>query len=69
MIRPLSRLTLLTLLCTATALAQPATAQWPTHDGAYDIANFHFKDGETIEKLHLHYLTLGKPHRDAAGHT
>jgi homoserine O-acetyltransferase/O-succinyltransferase len=69
MIRPLSRLTLLTLLCTATTLAQPAATQWPTHDGAYDIANFHFKDGETIPKLHLHYLTLGTPHRNAAGHT
>ncbi len=54
---------------TTGAIAQPAATQWPTHDSAYDIANFHFKDGETIEKLHLHYLTLGKPHTDAAGHT
>jgi homoserine O-acetyltransferase/O-succinyltransferase len=65
------RLILLALLSTATvaAGAQAAPSKWPTQDGTYDIANFHFKDGETIEKLHLHYLTLGKPHRDAAGHT
>jgi len=49
--------------------AQPAPAHWTTHSGAYDIANFHFKDGETIEKLHLHYLTLGTPQRGADGHT
>ncbi len=47
----------------------PATVQWPTADGSFDIPNFHFKDGETIAKLHLHYLTLGTPHKDAAGHT
>src|SRR5271170_4929318 len=68
----ISRLTLLALLATATvaANAQAAPAsQWPTQDGAYDIANFQFKAGETIEKLHLHYITLGTPHKDAAGHT
>src|SRR6201991_3382351 len=63
------------LLLTLFALSSFASAQartqskWPTQDGSFDIANFHFKDGETIEKLHLHYITLGKPHRDAAGHT
>ncbi|WP_263381760.1 alpha/beta fold hydrolase [Granulicella arctica] len=56
-----------------TPLAQPghtvAPIKWPTQDGAYDIPGFHFKDGETIAKLHLHYLTLGTPHRDTAGLT
>jgi homoserine O-acetyltransferase len=67
----ITRLILLALLATATAAAnaQATPSKWPTQDGAYDIANFHFKDGETIEKLHLHYLTLGHPHKDAAGHT
>ncbi|MDB5482227.1 MAG: Homoserine O-acetyltransferase [Caulobacteraceae bacterium] len=41
---------------------------WPTHDGVFDIANFKFKDGNTLPVLHLHYLTLGSPHRDAQGH-
>jgi homoserine O-acetyltransferase len=67
----ITRLILLALLATATAAAnaQPTPSKWPTQDGAYDIANFRFKDGETIEKLHLHYITLGKPHRGADGHT
>ena len=41
---------------------------WPAVDGTYTISHFQFKDGETIDALRLHYLTLGKPHRDAAGH-
>jgi homoserine O-acetyltransferase/O-succinyltransferase len=67
----ITRLILLSLLATvsASANAQAPASKWPTQDGAYDIANFHFKNGETIEKLHLHYITLGTPHRDAAGHT
>lgn len=43
------------------------TSQWPTHDGTFEIPNFHFKDGETLPTLHLHYLTLGSPHRNAQG--
>lgn len=67
----IARLILLSFLSTAivAANAQATPSKWPTQDGAYDIANFHFKDGETIKKLHLHYLTLGKPHRGADGHT
>ncbi len=42
---------------------------WPTTNAAYDIPNFRFGTGETLPTLHLHYLTLGTPHRDAAGHT
>ena len=43
----------------------------PTYDGVpgdYTAANFHFGSGETLPALHLHYLTLGAPHRNAAGH-
>jgi homoserine O-acetyltransferase/O-succinyltransferase len=46
----------------------PATTHWPTKDGTYTIANFRFGTGETLPELRLHYLTLGTPHRDAAGH-
>ena len=45
-----------------------STVTWPTADGTYAIDHFQFKDGETIDHLRLHYLTLGQPHRDAAGH-
>ena len=50
--------------------ARPARSDhWPIQDGNYVISNFHFGSGESIPELKLHYLTLGKPHRDAAGHT
>jgi homoserine O-acetyltransferase len=50
------------------ALSQGDTPKWPTKDGTYTVDHFQFKDGETIEHLRLHYLTLGEPHRNAAGH-
>jgi homoserine O-acetyltransferase len=56
----------LTLLSITPVAAAPTV--WPTHDGAFDIPNYTFKDGGTLPVLHLHYLTLGSPHRDAAGH-
>src|SRR5216684_1297080 len=40
----------------------PATA-----DGDYIAKNFTFRDGEAMAELRLHYATLGKPARDAAG--
>src|SRR5664279_5206024 len=47
---------------------QPHT-EWPVQSGNYVIPNFHFGSGETIPELKLHYLTLGKAHRDSTGHT
>jgi homoserine O-acetyltransferase len=49
-------------------VAAAAAVQWPTADGVYTIANFKFGSGESLAQLRLHYLTLGAPHRDAAGH-
>jgi len=43
--------------------------EWPAKDGTYVIQNFRFGTGESLPALKLHYLTLGEPHRDAAGHT
>ncbi len=51
------------------ATANQPASHWPTHEAAFDIPNFHFRSGETLPKLHLHYLTLGTPHRNAAGRT
>ena len=53
----------------AGVVSRAQTSHWPTEDGNYTIKNFHFGTGESIPELKLHYLTLGKPHRDAAGHT
>lgn len=67
----LSALVLLTAALTALAQAPgpsyPPT-HWPIHDGSYVIHDFHFESGETLPELKLHYLTLGRLHRDAAGH-
>jgi homoserine O-acetyltransferase/O-succinyltransferase len=67
MMRSFSLLMLAVVLASAAAHAQ--TSHWPTQDGNYVIKNFRFASGESIPELKLHYLTLGKPHRDAAGHT
>jgi homoserine O-acetyltransferase len=38
-------------------------------EGDFVIRNFQFVSGETLPELRLHYLTLGRPIRDARGHT
>jgi homoserine O-acetyltransferase len=45
------------------------SAHWPTQDGVFTLTNFQFGSGETLPQLRLHYLTLGKLHRDQNGHT
>jgi homoserine O-acetyltransferase len=66
-----SRFALAALLASAVCCAQTnqTPKHWATQDGNYIISNFHFGSGESIPELKLHYLTLGTPHRDAAGHT
>jgi homoserine O-acetyltransferase len=55
----------LVIAATATATAAP----WPTPaDDTYVVKQFTFADGETLPNLRLHYVTLGAPHRNAAGH-
>jgi len=63
-------LLLFTLLATlAAAQTSKVHTQWPIKDGTYIIKDFRFGTGESLPELKLHYLTLGQPHRDAAGHT
>lgn len=71
MISRCPRLILLTILTIVAAEAQTrqAPTRWPTQDGTYTIKNFRFGTAESLPELKLHYLTLGKPHRDANGHT
>jgi homoserine O-acetyltransferase/O-succinyltransferase len=59
---------LLTIAAASAQNVQTGTP-WPVKDGNYVIRNFHFGSGESIPELRLHYLTLGQPHRDTAGHT
>lgn len=44
-------------------------SKWQTVDGTLRLPNFKFGSGETLPELKLHYITLGQPHRNAAGHT
>ena len=63
-------LTVAILLAQAVAAAaapQAAKAQPTPGDAVVAIQNFVFGDGETLASLKLHYLTLGKPRRDASG--
>ncbi len=47
--------------------AQPAQAPLAVQEGDYVIRDFHFRSGETLPELRMHYRALGKPARDAAG--
>jgi len=47
--------------------AAPTAVTWPTQEGDVSLANFKFRSGETVPRLNMHYTTLGKPHRNAAG--
>jgi homoserine O-acetyltransferase/O-succinyltransferase len=59
----------LVLVAACIAPAPLRAATWPTPaDGTYVVPQFRFADGETMTNLRLHYVTLGTPHRDAAGH-
>jgi homoserine O-acetyltransferase/O-succinyltransferase len=53
--------------------AMPSAAQQPPSaaatEGDFVVHNFQFHSGESLPELRLHYTTLGKPVRDAAGHT
>ena len=49
------------------AACQAQTAPQPV-EGDYIARDFVFKTGEKLAELRLHYITLGKPSRNAAGH-
>lgn len=50
-----------------TTAAPAAAKSWPTQEGDVALADFKFRSGETLPRLNMHYTTLGKPHRNAAG--
>ncbi|MFI5092414.1 MAG: alpha/beta fold hydrolase [Candidatus Acidiferrum sp.] len=60
-------------LAAAVFVAMPCAAQQPPAAAATEsdfvIHNFQFHSGESRPELRLHYTTLGKPVRDAAGRT
>ena len=67
----LSTVRQLVLVCIASAslfgqTSSSAAKPTPT-EGDYMAHDFHFKSGETLPELRLHYRTLGAPTRDANG--
>jgi homoserine O-acetyltransferase len=69
-LRCLARLVFVALaLSIACGFAQQAlSANKPTPTEANYVAHdFHFKSGETLPELRLHYTTFGKPERDDSG--
>src|SRR6266566_8595668 len=61
--------TLLPLLLAATCWSQSTPPLFPGQtESDFEVRNFAFKSGEILPELRLHYITIGKPVRDASGH-
>ncbi|HMD08031.1 MAG TPA: alpha/beta fold hydrolase [Candidatus Acidoferrum sp.] len=56
------------VLATMPSAAQQSPSPAST-EGDFVIHNFQFHSGESLPELRLHYTTLGKPVKDAAGRT
>jgi len=54
------------LCCLPARDASAQTAALPA-EGDYTLRDFRFDSGEILPELRLHYITLGKPARDAGG--
>jgi homoserine O-acetyltransferase len=48
-------------------LALPPTLRAQGDTATFTLSNFKFADGESLAVLRVHYLTLGRPRRDAGG--
>jgi len=49
------------------APAPASTKVWPTRESDVVLKDFRFRSGESLPELHIHYTTLGTPHRNAVG--
>src|SRR5215470_8376505 len=57
------------VLAAATASAQPVTPSYPNQaEGDWIAQDFVFHSGERLPELRLHYISIGRPARDSAGH-
>jgi homoserine O-acetyltransferase len=55
------------LAALAAQTAAPPAKVWPTQEHDVVLKDFHFRSGEVMPQLRMHYTTLGEPHRNAAG--
>ena len=63
----MTRTLLFALLLTCGAAAAAAASYPAPVEGDFVVRDFRFESGETIPRLSLHYATLGKPAKNAAG--
>jgi homoserine O-acetyltransferase/O-succinyltransferase len=68
MLGPKARLTVI-ILCCIIAGKLRADDALNIKEGDFIIHDFHFRSGEVLASLRLHYRTLGQPVRDALGYT
>ena len=67
-LRPTRTLALaLALISTPLASAQQTPQELKPAEGDFKVHNFHFRSGETLPEMNLHYATYGKPITDASG--
>jgi homoserine O-acetyltransferase/O-succinyltransferase len=67
-VRSANSLVLFSLLLSAIALSSQSASQLPRpQQGDYIAHDFHFKSGEILPELRLHYATFGTATRDANG--
>ncbi len=48
-------------------IASDAAESSPPREGDFVIRDFHFRNGQSLPELRMHYLTFGQPERDASG--
>jgi len=65
-LRKIAAILCLVYFCQGQALKESTKIPAP-QEGDYVAHNFHFRSGESLPELRLHYLTFGKPVRDASG--
>ena len=63
----MTRIVLAILLACGMTAAHAQSSQLQTHEADFTVRDFHFRSGETLAGLKLHYATLGEPKRDAKG--
>ena len=62
----LRRFAVLLVPALLTALSYGAEYPQP-HQGNFTVKDFHFKSGESLPEVRLHYYTLGTPQKDSTG--
>jgi homoserine O-acetyltransferase len=60
-------LTLALVVGTSVAAQVPAAPTPAPREADFVMRDFHFRSGETLQALKIHYRTLGEPRRDGAG--